>query len=59
MAARAGPARWRQISIAQVAMDLGYGSASAFTAAFHRVLGAAPSRYLASHERAARIGAAG
>ncbi|MBB5358092.1 AraC-like DNA-binding protein/quercetin dioxygenase-like cupin family protein [Rhodanobacter sp. ANJX3] len=44
-------------SITQVAMDLGYGSASAFTAAFHRVLGAAPSRYLASHERAARSGA--
>ncbi len=41
-------------SITQVAMDLGYASASAFTAAFHRVLGAAPSRYLASHERIAR-----
>jgi AraC-like DNA-binding protein/quercetin dioxygenase-like cupin family protein len=37
-------------SITQVAIDLGYSSASAFTAAFRRVLGAAPSRYLASHE---------
>ncbi len=34
--------------ITQVAMDLGYGSPSAFTAAFRRVLGAAPSRYLAT-----------
>jgi AraC-like DNA-binding protein/mannose-6-phosphate isomerase-like protein (cupin superfamily) len=38
-------------SITQVAVDLGYSSASAFTAAFRRVLGAAPSRYLASDER--------
>lgn len=34
-------------SITQVAVDLGYGNPSAFTAAFRRVLGAAPSRYLA------------
>ncbi|WP_430389316.1 AraC family transcriptional regulator [Dyella sp. 20L07] len=34
-------------SITQVAIDLGYGNSSAFTAAFRRVLGAAPSRYLA------------
>ncbi|WP_158883913.1 helix-turn-helix transcriptional regulator [Rhodanobacter sp. L36] len=40
--------------ITRVAVDLGYSSASAFTAAFRRVLGAAPSRYLASHERLAR-----
>lgn len=32
--------------ITQVAMDLGYGSASAFSAAFRRVLGAPPSRFL-------------
>jgi AraC-like DNA-binding protein len=36
-------------SITQVAVDLGYGSPSAFTAAFRRVLGSAPSRYLAFH----------
>ena len=40
--------------ITRVAIDLGYSSASAFTAAFRRVLGAAPSRYLASHERIGR-----
>jgi AraC-like DNA-binding protein len=34
--------------ITGVAMDLGYGSASAFSAAFRKVLGAAPSRYLAA-----------
>ncbi len=33
-------------SITQVAFDLGYGSASAFSAAFRRVLGAPPSRFL-------------
>ena len=44
-------------SITQVALDLGYSSPSAFTAAFRRVLGAAPSRYLASHERIAHPGA--
>ena len=33
--------------ITQVAIDLGYGNPSAFTAAFRRVLGMAPSRYLA------------
>ncbi|RDI99703.1 AraC family transcriptional regulator [Dyella solisilvae] len=32
--------------ITQVAVDLGYGNPSAFTAAFRRVLGVAPSRYL-------------
>lgn len=35
-------------AITQVAVDLGYGTPSAFTAAFRRVLGMAPSRYLAS-----------
>ncbi|VVE18315.1 AraC family transcriptional regulator [Pandoraea anhela] len=34
-------------SVTRVALDLGYGSPSAFTAAFRRVLGDAPSRYLA------------
>jgi AraC-like DNA-binding protein len=33
--------------VTRVAVELGYGSASAFTAAFRRVLGAPPSRYLA------------
>lgn len=33
-------------TITQVAIDLGYGNPSAFTAAFRRVLGAPPSRYL-------------
>ncbi|WP_242107950.1 AraC family transcriptional regulator [Luteimonas aquatica] len=33
-------------SITQVAADLGYSGASAFTAAFRRALGASPSRYL-------------
>jgi len=32
--------------VTRVAMELGYGSASAFTAAFRRTLGAAPSHYL-------------
>lgn len=32
--------------VTQVALDLGYASPSAFTAAFRRVLGAPPSRYL-------------
>jgi AraC-like DNA-binding protein len=40
--------------ITRVAMDLGYGSASAFTAAFRRVLGAPPSRYLAADEHVLR-----
>jgi len=31
--------------VTQVALDLGYASSSAFTAAFRRVLGAPPSRY--------------
>jgi len=33
-------------AITQVALDLGYASPSAFTAAFRRVLGSPPSRYL-------------
>ncbi len=33
-------------SITSVALDLGYASPSAFTAAFRRVLGEAPSRYM-------------
>jgi len=37
-------------SITQVAIELGYGSTSAFTAAFRRVLGAPPSRYLAGDQ---------
>ena len=41
-------------SITQVAVDLGYGSANAFTATFRRVLGVAPSRYLASDGRLPR-----
>ena len=32
--------------VTHVAMELGYGSASAFTAAFRRTLGASPSHYL-------------
>lgn len=38
-------------SITAVAVELGYSSASAFTAAFRRVLGAPPSRYLRSDRR--------
>jgi AraC-like DNA-binding protein len=38
-------------SVTHVAMELGYGSTSAFTAAFRRVLGDAPSRYLTRHGR--------
>ena len=34
--------------VTRVAMELGYGSTSAFTAAFRRTLGAAPSHYMAS-----------
>lgn len=34
-------------SITRVAMELGYGSSSAFSAAFRRVLGVSPSRFLA------------
>ncbi|OJY18215.1 MAG: AraC family transcriptional regulator [Myxococcales bacterium 68-20] len=37
--------------ITRVAIDLGYGNPSAFTAAFRRVLGAAPSRYLSAPKR--------
>ncbi|AKU89951.1 AraC family transcriptional regulator [Vulgatibacter incomptus] len=35
-------------TITEVALDLGYGSPSAFTAVFSRLLGAPPSRYLKS-----------
>jgi AraC-like DNA-binding protein len=35
-------------SVTHVAMELGYGSTSAFTVAFRRALGAAPSAYLTS-----------
>ncbi|WP_300753777.1 helix-turn-helix transcriptional regulator [Janthinobacterium sp.] len=34
-------------NVTRVALDLGYGSPSAFTAAFRRVLGKSPSEYLA------------
>ena len=44
-------------SITDVAMELGYGSASAFTAAFRRVLGEPPSRYLAGEQRTRAQGA--
>lgn len=37
--------------VTKVAVELGYSSASAFTAAFRRVLGAAPSHYLSPRER--------
>lgn len=40
--------------VTQVALDLGYSSSSAFTAAFRRALGAAPTRYLSLHERRER-----
>jgi AraC-like DNA-binding protein len=36
----------RGLPVTRVAAELGYASASAFTAAFRRVLGAPPSRYL-------------
>lgn len=38
--------------VTQVAMELGYGSTSAFTAAFRRTLGSAPSHYLLSPDAA-------
>jgi AraC-like DNA-binding protein/mannose-6-phosphate isomerase-like protein (cupin superfamily) len=37
-------------SVTNVAVELGYSSTSAFTAAFRRVLGATPSQYLSRHE---------
>lgn len=37
-------------SVTQVAIELGYSSTSAFTAAFRRTLGASPSQYLTSGE---------
>ncbi|MEI7037956.1 helix-turn-helix transcriptional regulator [Fulvimonas yonginensis] len=36
--------------VTRVAADLGYASSSAFTASFRRVLGSAPSRYLAPRD---------
>jgi len=44
-------------SITDVAVELGYGSASAFTAAFRRVLGEPPSRYMAGEQRPRAKGA--
>jgi AraC-like DNA-binding protein len=44
-------------SITDVAVELGYGSASAFTAAFRRVLGEPPSRYIAGEQRPRAKGA--
>lgn len=44
-------------SITEVAVELGYGSASAFTAAFRRVLGEPPSRYMAGEQRPRAKGA--
>lgn len=37
-------------SVTTVALDLGYGSPSAFTALFQRVLGVPPSRYFENHQ---------
>jgi AraC-like DNA-binding protein len=37
-------------AVTHVAMELGYGSTSAFTAAFRRTLGAPPSHYLATRD---------
>lgn len=37
-------------SVTRVAIELGYSSTSAFTAAFRRTLGAAPSHYLIPHK---------
>jgi AraC-like DNA-binding protein len=37
-------------SVTRVAMELGYSSTSAFTAAFRRTLGASPSHYLLAHD---------
>jgi AraC-like DNA-binding protein len=39
-------------SVTEVAIELGYGSTSAFTAAFRRTLGAAPSHYLLPQDAA-------
>ncbi|WP_346949716.1 helix-turn-helix transcriptional regulator [Dyella sp.] len=44
-------------SITEVAVELGYGSASTFTAAFRRVLGEPPSRYMAGEQRPRAKGA--
>lgn len=44
-------------SITDVAVELGYGSASAFTSAFRRVLGEPPSRYMAGEQRPRAKGA--
>lgn len=37
--------------VTRIALELGYGSSSAFTAAFRRALGASPTAYLSLHER--------
>ncbi len=39
--------------VTKVAFDVGYSSASAFTAMFHRTFGAAPVEYFAEHEEQA------
>jgi AraC-like DNA-binding protein len=44
-------------AVTTVAIELGYASASAFSAAFRRTLGAPPSRYLAQHAGGSRTGA--
>jgi AraC-like DNA-binding protein len=46
------------VSITQVSMDLGYSSPSAFTSTFRRMLGAAPSHYLANSRGMATVTAA-
>jgi AraC-like DNA-binding protein len=40
----------RGTSVQQVAMDLGYGSASSFVTMFRKALGTSPARYMA-HRR--------
>jgi AraC-like DNA-binding protein len=40
--------------VTRVALDLGYSSSGAFTAAFRRVLGAAPTHYLSLREQCGR-----
>ncbi|WP_242539014.1 helix-turn-helix domain-containing protein [Trinickia acidisoli] len=37
-------------NVTTVALDLGYGSPSSFTALFQRVLGVPPSRYFEGHQ---------
>jgi AraC-like DNA-binding protein len=45
-------------SVTRVALDLGYGSPSAFIALFRRVLGASPQQYLERNAQVARSGRA-